>query len=506
MIRKRQLLINAVVSVGQVIVTGVVYFVLYRFLLDALGSLEFGVWALVLATTSAAGIANLGLATSAVKFVSQYLARDDRPRVALVIQTAAVSVAAFLGAVTVAMYPLLRGLLGILIDEPAQLPAAVMILPYALVSFLLTSVAGVFQSSIDGFQRMDLRGVILMGTTLVYLGLCLVLVPSYGLIGLAWAQVLQAGFLVLVLWGTLKVLLKPLPLLPWRWSRDVLREIFVYSLNVQFMSLSRLLLDPVTKSLMSKFGGLTSLAYFEFASRMVLQLRALIVTAHMAIIPTIADLQERNPQLIQDLYRKSVQLLAFLVLAILPFLIGLSPYISRIWIGRYEQVFVTMAWLLLSGWFLNTLANPAYFSNLGIGRLRWNVVGYLITGVLNVIFGVSFGALAGGIGVVVGFVLALLAGSYSIAWAYHREHGISARELAQHETISLAAASFLGCAGMLGLYYGLPTLGLWPLAGLGTVTYAVFMAVPLWRHPVRRLLSDWVGTLRGSIGVEEPAT
>ncbi len=204
MIRKRQLLVNAMVSVGQVIVTGAVYFVLYRFLLDRLGPLEFGVWALVLATTSAAGIANLGMATSAVKFVSQYLARGDRERVALVIQTAAISVAIFLAAVMLAAYPLLQRLLGVLIDEPAQLPAALLILPYALVSFFLTSLAGVFQSSIDGFQRMDLRGIILMGTTIAYLGLCLLMVPSYGLIGLAWAQVLQACLLVMVLWGTLK--------------------------------------------------------------------------------------------------------------------------------------------------------------------------------------------------------------------------------------------------------------------------------------------------------------
>jgi len=505
MIRKRQLLINAAVSVGQVVVTGVVYFVLYRFLLDALGALEFGVWALVLATTSAAGIANLGLATSAVKFVSQYLARGDRARVALVIQTAAVSVAAFLAAVTLALYPFLRSLLGILIDEPAQLPAAVMILPYALASFLLTSVAGVFQSSIDGFQRVDLRGIILMGTTLAYLGLCFLLVPTYGLIGLAWAQLVQAGLLVLVLWGTLKVLLKPLPLLPWQWSRDVLREIFVYSVNVQFMSLSRLLLDPVTKSLMSKFGGLTALAFFEFASRMVLQLRALIVTAHMAIIPTIADLQERNPRLIQDLYRKSMQLLVFLVVMILPFLIGLSPYISRVWLGRYEPLFVTMAWLLLSGWFLNTLANPAYFSNLGIGRLRGNVVGLLITGVLNVILGVILGALAGGIGVVVGFVLALLVGSFSIAWAYHHEHAIRASGLLPYETGMLAIASFLGCAGMLGLYYGFPSWGLGPLAGAALLTYTVFVALPAWNHPIRRVLRDWMGALRGTIGEENPA-
>ncbi|HSM15630.1 MAG TPA: oligosaccharide flippase family protein [Gemmatimonadales bacterium] len=503
MIRKRQLLVNAMVSVGQVIVTGAVYFVLYRFLLDRLGPLEFGVWALVLATTSAAGIANLGLTTSAVKFVSQYLARDDRPRVALVIQTAVLSVAVFLAVVAVAVYPLLRRLLGVLIDEPAQLPAAIMILPYALASFLLTSVAGVFQSSIDGFQRMDLRGLILTGTTIAYLGLCLLLVPSYGLIGLAWAQVLQAGILVLVLWSALKVLLKPLPLIPWRWRGDVMREMLLYSLNVQLMSVARLLLDPVTKSLISKFGGLSALAFFEFASRMVVQLRALIVTAHMAVIPTIADLQERSPRLIQDLYRQSVQLLLFLVVMMLPLLIGLVPYVSRMWIGQYEQQFVIMAWLLLTGWFLNTLANPAFFANLGIGRLRGNVIGFLITGVLNVVLGVALGLAFGGVGVVLGFAVALVIGSLSIVWGYHREHAIRTFDLLQRQTGVLAVASIVGCAVMLGLYYGLPTMGVWRLAGLAVLTYMVLTLGPAWVHPVRTMLRNLSRILTGRIAATD---
>jgi hypothetical protein len=193
----------------------------------------------------------------------------------------------------------------------------------------------------------------------------------------------------------------------------------------------------------------------------------------------------------------------FLVLMILPFLMGLTPYVSRIWIGRYEQLFVTMAWLLLGGWFLNTLANPAYFSNLGIGRLRGNVVGLLITGVLNVILGIALGVMFGATGVVLGFVVALLVGSLSIAWAYHREHGIRTRALLQRETGRVALASLLGCGTMLGLYYGLPTVRLWPRIGLACASYAALMAGPAWMHPVRRLLGDWAGTLKRSTTADD---
>ncbi|HSW36364.1 MAG TPA: hypothetical protein VLH18_07155, partial [Candidatus Limnocylindrales bacterium] len=65
--QKRQVLINAIMSVVQVVAIGVILFILYRFLLDTIGIDKLGVWSIVLATTSVATIANLGLSASVVK-------------------------------------------------------------------------------------------------------------------------------------------------------------------------------------------------------------------------------------------------------------------------------------------------------------------------------------------------------------------------------------------------------------------------------------------------------
>ena len=86
----------------------------------------------------------------------------------------------------------------------------------------------------------------------------------------------------------------------------------------------------------------------------------------------------------------------------LPLLVGLTPLVSRLWLGAYVPVFVTFAMLLFAGWFLNLAANPAYFANMGTGELRWNVISHVTNGVLNLGFGVLLGMLFGGVGVVVG--------------------------------------------------------------------------------------------------------
>jgi O-antigen/teichoic acid export membrane protein len=493
--RKRRILINALMSVVQVVITGGALFVLYRFLLDTIGVADFGVWAVVLATTSASGVAKLGFNASTVKFVSMYLARDDEGRIVQIVQTAVLSIGVLLVVVLLIAYPLLLKLLAVII--PAEnLPDAYAILPYALVSFWLVSIGSVLQSCIDGHHRIDLRSVVVMTTTLVYLTLAFVLVPRHGLIGLAQAQVLQGAFLVLLSWILLKRLLRPLPLLPYRWNRSTFSEILGYSVNFQVISVAQMLFEPTTKSLLSKFGGVDMAGYFEMANRMVVQLRSLIATAHQSIVPAIADLQETNPSLIQDIYKKSYHLLLYLILPSLPFLLVLTPLISRLWIGAYQPTFVLFATLLFLGWFLNMTANPAYFANMGIGTLRWNVIGHVVIGILNGALGLLLGWQIGGVGVVIGFVVALVTGSVLIAVSYQRTHAIRAGDLVQRESLWLGAASLLALAVTYTLYNSLhASWSFLAMAGLVVGLYLALIGFPLWHHPMRHQIQGWLMSL-----------
>ncbi len=488
MLQKRRLLVNALASALQVMVTGGTFFVLYRYVKDTVGIEYFGVWSLVLATTSVSSLANLGLATSVVKFVSMYLARGHFERVVQIVETATVSLAAFLLVVLLALYPAAAYLLALPL-QPSQVTAALAILPYAFAAFWLTSIAGVLQGALDGHQRVDLRHFLLMGATLAYLAAALLLVPARGLVGLAQAQLMQAGLLLFASWFVLRRIMPRLPLIPRRWTWNVFREMLSYSANFQLISVCKLLTEPLTKWLVTIFGGAAVVGYFEFAHRMVFQLRALFVTAHQSIVPAIADLQERQTEALRQVYVMSFRLVLYLILGLLPLFIVLTPVVSRLWLGSYESLFVSFSILLFVGWFLNMLSNPAYFAYLGMGELRWNVLGHVAIGVLNGTLGLALGRLYGGTGVVVGFVVALLAGSALIAAAYQRAHPVRLSELLQRESFLLGAAGLVGLAAALwisSLWDSMWTQGL-----LAPVAYAMAVALPLWMHPVRRKLQAW---------------
>lgn len=490
--RSRRFFFNATLSVLQVAVNGGLYLVLYRFLYNTIGVAQLGVWSIVLAWTSMNNVASLGLGGSTTYFIPKYLARGDRPYVQTLVQTGTLSAAGALAIGLLLFYPFIRLILGAVIEDAALLPLAFAIVPYAFGSLWLSATAGIIYSSIDGFQRVDLRNILLMLGGAVFLGAALVLVPTRGLVGLAQAQLLQATTVLVGSWMVLRRLLPELPVLPYSWSRRAFKEMLGYSVRFQMIALTQLLFEPLTKSLLAKFGTVSATGFFEMANRLALQLRAFVVTAHAALVPTLTDIGETTPTLLREIYETSCRLVTFLSLLILPLLIALTPLICVLWLGTYEPVFVLFATLLFTGWFGNLIGNPAYFGYMGAGDLRWNVRSHVLQAGLNGILAFVLGAIFGGLGVVIGFVIAILSSSLLLAVAYGVEHRYPLSLWFTLGNLALGAAALGGMGVVLTLYYRWgDTLGLPVMTAASLAIYALFTAVPLWRHPARRQLHDW---------------
>ena len=490
--KKRQLFINAIMSVSQVTVAGGVLFILYRFLLNTIGVEQLGIWSVVLATTSMASIANLGLSASVVKFVAKYVARGEEDTVVSVIQTSVISIGILFGLVLLIAYPFAKWLLNLVVP-PTSLKEAISILPYALLSLWIMVISSIFQSALDGYQRIDLRCLILMAASVIHLFLSFVLVPSYGLVGLAYAQVAQSCLVFIGSYLMLRQYFVLLPIIPHQWDRKLFSEMIGYGLNFQVISISQMLYDPITKALLTKFGGLSMTGFYEMASRMILQVRALLVTANQVLVPTIADLQERKPELIESVYKSSYHLLFYLALPLFLIIVAFTPIISELWIGRYESLFVLFAILLAIGWFLNVVNAPAYFANLGVGELKWNTISHIIIGLLSGGLGLLLGSLYGGKGVVVGWVISLITGSNIITVSYHLRHKIPIRELLTREDIGIGLVGVVGLSICLLLYYRMNSkLTLLGMSALSSVIFSSIVIVPFLRHPMRRRLTEWV--------------
>jgi O-antigen/teichoic acid export membrane protein len=488
MIDIRRFVSNASVSVIQTVISGLVLFFLYRYLIDHLGSEQLGLWSVMLASTSIARLGDMGLTGSVVKFIARYHALKDNKQAGEVLQTAAISIAFIMGFLCLAVYPLLDNLLAFTIPA-ASMPQAMSILPWAVFSLWLGGIAGIFQSGLDGCQRMDIRNMLMIFGNIFFLIAAVWAVPKFGLVGLAIVQSLQVILLMLGSWFALRTQFKTLPWFPMNWSKEKFQEMLSYAVYFQINSLVILLLDPLTKLLMSRYGGLSSAAYYEMASQLVLKLRALIIAANQVLVPAVAELHEISPEKVRDIYLKSYRILFFVTIPFYASILITLPAVSILWIGYSELQFLLYGTILLVGWGLNTLSGPAYFINLGTGDLKWNSISHVLMAILNVLFGTSLGALYGSVGVAIASMAALILGSWLLIYTVQIKYKIPFYMIIPREHYKLLIAVFSYTA--ISIWINSLYLSNQCIVISGFISISVFLAIVgfvLWHHPYRLLL------------------
>ncbi|GAB5537197.1 MAG: hypothetical protein Rubg2KO_34460 [Rubricoccaceae bacterium] len=483
---------NALAGAVQTVLSAGLMFVFYRVILDAVGADGLGVWSVVLATTNAARVSELGLSGSAVKYTAGRLARGDQDAASRIIETTVLTVAVLIAAAAGLAYLGIEAVLPAIIPEEG-LSDAYALLPYACVSFWLTSIAGALQSGLDGCGRIDLRNAIVFGGQVLYVGLGVWLVQERGIVGLALAQIAQGVGLVAAVWIGIRIALPGSPIVPRRWDRALFREMLRYGLNFQALSLLRMLFEPTTKVLMSTFGGLTAAGFYEMATLLVTKLRALVVAAQQALTPEIAFMQERQPERVNAAYARANGISGYVTVPLFAGVIVSAPFVSHLWVGHYEPLLVVFVVVLAVGWLVNTLTGPAFFLLLGTGEMRGVVRSHVTIALANAGFGAALGWAFGAIGVALGWALALAAGAVHLLWALQRDRGLS-RHLPDHKSLTVAFPLVIAALGLAGALVDPGSLIASSIAVGGA---SVALALGMWVSPYR---SQVIELLRGALG------
>jgi O-antigen/teichoic acid export membrane protein len=474
---------NAIFSASQVLIGAAIIFFLYRFINDTLGPAALGIWSVVLAAASATRLADLGVSASATRFVAAYIARGDQKTAAQVVEIAATSSFLMLAVALSLLYYPLDLVLSLIFDSNHLLEAQA-VLPYAMVSLFIGGVAVVFQSSLDGCQRMDLRVALVLTSQVAMVLLAVVLVPKFGLVGLALAQIGQGALLLILGWWLIVKRFFSLRFNPMNWSPGLFREMFGYGANLQVASLSMLLIDPLTKALLAKYGGPAIAGYFEIANQVVLRVRSLIVAANQAIVPKIAELSEVYPERLGVFYRQNIRILMYTAFPIFSLLFACSEGFSLLVVGSVSPDLVLLIKLSTLFWLTNLFAGPAYFINQGTGAVRWNTLSHVCMGVTNGICGWALGSSIGAEGVVLAYGSAVIIGSIALVVVFQRRSGIRLRQLALQEHTWIIASSLSVCVVAHYFWRAGPSETPNWLAFGGIVSLA--LALAMWKHPLRR--------------------
>jgi O-antigen/teichoic acid export membrane protein len=408
---------NVAFSVVEVVFTSASLFVVYKLMTIYLPLREIGVWSLVAAATSMARLGDLGVGVGVTRFVAKAVAEDKGSHAAVIVETALISVAGIYILLSIISFVPLYFVLKFFLSEP-QLSQGRQILPLALISFVLGNINGVILSALAGLQRSYVKSIVIALGSLALFASSAILMPFYHLPGVLAAQIFQAVVVLIFSWIALKQIMSALPLLPSRWELRVVKELVSYGSQIQLVNVLVFFYEPLTKMIMSSFGGLEALALFEMANRLVGQTRALIVSANQSLIPAYTDLSIRKLSDMFALFDKNVRYTTISVMICLALFVFAVPATSIILLGRLDENYILISIVLAFGWFLNTLTTPIYFLALGLGKLKYNTISHFVIAIGCAPMAIILGHLFGTIGVVSGATASLVFGTLIVFLSY----------------------------------------------------------------------------------------
>ncbi len=481
---------NSMMGALQALLTSVSLFLLYYYLLRTVGAAGLGLWSLLMAVVAIGRIGEFGMPAGIVRFIARDIAAGQPGRASANVQFALIAVAVLLGLVLVFAAPVVKWLLRFILPA-SQFEAVVPLLPMTLLGLWLGSLATVMFGAIDGCGRSDLRGIVVIAASLVQVVATTVFVPHLQLMGIVYGYLAQS-LTALCLACYLNLRLMPSVLQFRNISAATPREIFSFGAILQLNLLLQLLFDPLTKALIGRYDSVSSVAIFEMANRMILQVRSLLIGANEATVPFFAAWNRSlvSRQALLNAYSKRFNANRLASLPVYIGIVALAPSVSEFWIGKLDYQFVLLCWLLAPCWLVNTLVAPAYFANIALGNVRRNVISHVLIGVTIVSIGAPLATLFGATGVVIAYSTALLLGSAYIPGDFARltagEHRPWKRDPVFIGSIGAAVLVLGSHAVMTGWTAWSPALKL----VVCMMAYAAVVCWTAYHHPVA---ADFLG-------------
>ncbi|MCH2546362.1 MAG: oligosaccharide flippase family protein [Alphaproteobacteria bacterium] len=411
---KTRISLNVATAFLEILANSVILFFLYRFLLDEVGIAMIGVWSLVLATTAFGNLAGFGFPRSLIYFLPGLLRRKKQNTAVLYIETALLCISGFITLLCLLLYYPLYYVLGVVIDAGAELDVARELLPWALLSLILFNISDILLSSIRGLQLNYLASFAIMLGAGLYFAIALVLVPDYGIIAMAWAQVAQVCALIIIAFVTLKIHL-PLPYIPKRLSKKTFSKIASYGFKAQYIAFIVMFFQPLTKFYLGAYSTLEMVGYYEFALKFVQNVGKMITNANNALISTFS-LFNNDKSKTKELFLKSNSVTWLVAPSMMGGLLAISPAISVLWIGEYVEAFFYFTLIIGLANTFSVMCSPSYSMGMGAGMLRGNIIGQTIISLANALLGWTLGSLLGAYGVVIGSASALILGNIYIMY------------------------------------------------------------------------------------------
>jgi O-antigen/teichoic acid export membrane protein len=370
---------NAALSMMQALVVMACVFLSYRVLIAQEGIAALGLWSLLMVFAGVVGTFDISGVSALARFVARHDVEFPQFERAALLHTVLLTGMAINSAMLAVLILLTPWALPLLVD-PTEFGEARTLVIWAAALMLINPLALGITTSIDGLMRADIRAILVSLAAVAGLIVSWLAIPQIGIAGLPLGLLIQQGIVIAGGWVVLRRTIARLGWLPWRWEATIFRATTSYALRLNFVGALGLLLEPLARYCINSAGGTTALGLYELAARLAIQLRSLVISASMPLVPVFAASAEANsPASIAMLDR--AQRLISLAALIVALLSGVgAPVLSLVILGHVSAELLAMNALLALGWSMNVLGVAWYLLAQSQGKLRWNILAHAAIG------------------------------------------------------------------------------------------------------------------------------
>lgn len=386
---------------------------LIPYLVNKLGTTQFGLWSITLAITGIVGIIDLGISPAIVKFVAEYWSRQSSQQAADSLLSglliAFVMAVVFIFLINLLASPIVKRLQVPLNMENLScdlLRAASIILGIAYLSNCL-------QSALAGLQRMDLiNGINIISSIFGAMISFLCLKLGWGLRGLILSHALAAisalllGMLSVVRLISLQRITRSRPRL------QLMRSMFGYGWKIQISNTCGLITPLMNKFLTGAFAGLNRVAAFEIGNRITNYTNSLPIALFTALVPAWTESSVKlDKNTLKQKYHRYLNSFFFVSIPFIIFPICCAKPIILAWVGRGFDLSVWVAQILLIGYGVNLQTGIGTSLLRGTGKPEFEMFYGLLTLGANAFLSVLLVKRFGFIGLLLGVSIAQIVGS-----------------------------------------------------------------------------------------------
>ena len=440
---------NAMTGAGSRVATMAIGFSLTPFIIDTLGIGRYGLWAVVGSLAGYLGLLDFGLGGAFVKFITEYVERDERAAARQVLSFGMIFYAGFGVVLALPVLILAPHIVHAFRMAPDQYANAAALLRWMFALLVVTMIVNVPGMAVVSMQRMDLASrngfigyLAYAVTTVVFLKMGL------GLTGLVLSAVTQALVAGTLQYRTARRLFGPMWHNPLRFQREIVGRLFAFGGWTQVTSIFQIINLDVGRFIAAGIVSVTSVGYYEIGSKLAFFSRSFPAYLLDALMPAAASADARgDAHALHRMYASGTRYQMFLTLAFVGFIAGGVDPMIRVWLGKPYPFVADIVFWLSVGYGVSGLTGVGATILRAMGNPRYEAQ-YVIVGTVANLASTWFLARAYGIvGVAMATAVGWVAGTAYFSVLYHRVR----RSPWWHEigwpSVRLAAAcAIAGCA------------------------------------------------------------